>query len=217
MLYSRDNPSFLAVVLICGLFLGYSNFRAIDYFPAFETSRMLTYPLLATGVTTLLLRPSNRFAKWGFAAAVALSLETICKIAGLPWGAHNSAIAGFYQLVKLFWPLLGGVGVPYHVRDLLVYTLVTCMIYCVCAKAFSSSRWLILIVAFLLTFAATMFIVSGLAMVFDGWFVWFAELWFMLIHTVLFWHFVAWSAKRDGIPLAESIKLAGNDHVQSVA
>ena len=68
---------------------------------------------------------------------------------------------------------------PYHVRELLVYTLVTCMIYCVCARAFSSSRWLILIVAILLTFAAAMFIVFGLAIVFDGWFVWVAELWFI--------------------------------------
>ena len=107
---------------------------------------------------------------------------------------------------------------PYHVRELLVYTLVTCMIYCVCARAFSSIRWPVLIVAFLLSLAVTIFIVSGLAMVIDGWFVWFAKIWFMLIHTVLFWHVVAWCATREETtPPNESIKLAGNDHVQPVA
>ncbi|MFT5326283.1 MAG: hypothetical protein ACI8P0_004158, partial [Planctomycetaceae bacterium] len=139
---SRDNPSFLVTVLICGFFLLYSNFGVIDYFPSLEVSRILTYPLLATGIASVTLRPANRFARIGMGVAAILSLETVYTF--LLYGdllpdffrvSSRSFPAGFYQIVRFCHPLLRGLGISSHFTEPFVYCLLTGFISCICGKA----------------------------------------------------------------------------------
>lgn len=208
MLCSRDNPAFLAVVLICVFFLRYSHFGVIDYFPALETARMLTYPLLATAVAGFLLRPGDRFARWGLLVAAALSLETLFTVTGISWGANRAAIAGFHQLVRLLQPFLRATGMPYHTFEPFMYTLLTGTVYCVCARAFSRIRWSVLISIFVLSLTGSVGMILGLSMFLTGWFGEFGTIWVMLIHTILFWHVVVWLAE---LGQAESMEILNSN------
>ncbi len=199
--FSRDNPSFLVTVLICGFFLLYSKFGVIDYFPSLEVSRILTYPLLATGMATVTLRPATRYARVGMGVAAFLSLETAYTF--LLYGdllpdffriSSRSCLAGFYQIVRFCNPLLRGVGLSSRLTEPCVYCLLTGFVSCICGKAFVETSWLKLAILFGVAMVVAFPLAYGVEVLTDFG---LSEVWFMLIHLALFWHLVVWNRNQD--------------------
>jgi len=186
----------MVCVLICVFYMLYSNFGVIDYFPSLEVSRILTYPLLATGIGALALRPTNRFAQKGMAVAAILSLETIYTLlsyAGLLpdflRGLHSSVPSGFYQTVKFLTLPLRISGTSFHYLESAAYFLLTCAVSCICAKAYVENRWLKLVCLFGVTFLLSFPVTLGIEIMTGSG---LGHVWFMLMHTSLFWHLVVW-------------------------
>jgi len=200
--FSRDNPTFLVTVLVCGFFLLYSSVgRVIDYFPSLEQSRVITYPLLATGIATFTLRPTNRFARMGMGVAAILSLETVytliyyCDL--LPdflSDFDRFVFAGAHRVVKILRPLVRGVGLGSHWVEPVAYCLLNGLVLCVCAKSFVETTWSNLAMVFGASLMLAYVIASGLEVVTE---LGLGLIWFMLIHSAFFWHFSIWRWKPD--------------------
>lgn len=200
--FSRDNPTFLITVLICGFFLLYSSVgRVVDYFPSLEHSRLLTYPLLATGVATFTLRPTNRFARMGMGVAAILSLETVYALIkysdllpGFLLNFDRFVFAGGFCVVKILRPLVHGLGLSTHWVEPVAYCLLNGLVLCVCAKSFVEATWSNLVIVFGASLMMAYLIAWGLEIVTE---LGLGLIWFMLIHSAFFWHFSIWRWKPD--------------------
>jgi hypothetical protein len=200
--FSRDNPTFLVTVLVCGFFLLYSSVgRIIDYFPSLEQSRILTYPLLATGVATFTLRPTNRFAQIGMGVAAILSLETVYTLIyysdllpGFLSGFDRFVFAGSFCVVKILCPLIRGFGLSDYLAEPVAYCLLNGLVSCVCAKSFIETTWSNLAMTFGASLVVAFLMACGLEVATD---LGLVGIWFMLIHSAFFWHFSIWRWKSD--------------------
>jgi hypothetical protein len=193
-----DNPSFLICVAICGLSAVYLQIGSIDYFPALETCRVATYPLLACGIMTFVMRPRSRFARWGLMVSLLLSAETVGYLfyrAGWPLsdllGWLGNRVSGYWRILKLTSPIFSAAGIPDELSYLPFQLVVTGAVYSVCSLAFRPLQWwkaaIWFACSYLIAFAILVTVVVSIRSFVLGE---LAPTLHQLMFTALFWHFL---------------------------
>lgn len=141
--FSREDPTFLALVLIAGLFAHYAP-HGIDYFPSSEMCMVSGYALLAAAIATFVLRPGSRFARIALLLACVLSTRTfwsVCLYFGIlpeqsAWLANSGPNVSLL-LLKAFLFVARLTGINDRVAEPMYQLFVTGLTFHICTQAFA--------------------------------------------------------------------------------
>ena len=202
-LFGRDDPTFIACVLIALLSIHYSP-RGIDYFPSAEMCMIYGYALLGTAIATILLRPRSLFAVSALILAVFLSVHTFASVflsLGIfrPFAIWlwDSVPTGYLLLFRAFLSFTRFVGISYWIAEVLFHISITGFVFYICTQAFIRTSIRISAATFLITYLPS-FSVLYVAAAAIGPDIQFAQpmALFMMLQTALYWGLIPAMSKR---------------------
>ena len=203
-LFSRDDPTFIACVLVAAFSAHYSP-RGIDYFPSPEICMIYGYPLLATAIATFLLRPRSKHALYALLLASFLSLRTFASVClslsifrRLAIWLWDSEPTGYLLLFKAFLAVTRSVGISFWASEIVFNILMTGCMFVLCTQAFSRISVRISAAAFLVAYIASCAVVYvAIAIIGPDFQLAQPTAMFMILQTALYWRLVSYASLRE--------------------
>jgi hypothetical protein len=200
---SRNDPAFIACVLIAGLNLHYVP-RGVDYFPSPEMCMVNGYMLLATAIATFVLRPRSTIACVSLCVAAFLSIRTIASVCLFVGILSNLAVwlldsepTGYLLLFEGFLSATHWTGVSDRSLEVSFNIVITGVVFHLCTQAFVRTPLRLSAATFLIAYAASFTVINIAVLIVgpDSQFAQPAAL-FMMLQSILYWWLIPFTSKR---------------------